>query len=81
MGRMQEVGWMNLTRTMIAGVALAVFAIGLFLLLWFALGALGMTQATRLFAALCLPPVILGGVLLAYVLIKRPSGSDDTRAS
>lgn len=63
---------MNLTRPMMAGIGLAVLAVGLFLLLWFGLGTADLPQATRLFAALCLPPVLMGGVLLAYVLLKRP---------
>lgn len=63
---------MNLTRPMIAGIGLAVLAVGLFLLLWFGLGAADLPQASRLFAALCLPPVLVGGVLLAYLLLKRP---------
>lgn len=68
---------MNLTRAMIAGMALAVLTIGLFLLLWFVLGAAGLTQATRLFASLCLPPVLVGAVLLGYILLKRQPGGAD----
>jgi lipopolysaccharide export LptBFGC system permease protein LptF len=75
MGQSQEVDGMNLTRPMIAGMGLAVLAVGLFLVLWFALGGAGLANAPRLFASLCLPPVIVGGVLAAWILLRRPRDS------
>ncbi len=70
---------MNLTRTMIAGMALAALAVALFLMLWFAFGAAGMSQATRLFASLCLPPVIVGGVLIILVMANRARSDATTK--
>ena len=62
---------MNLSRTLIAGTALAALAVALFLVLWFVLGAAGMQQAPRLFASLCVPPAIVFGVVALFVLARR----------
>lgn len=62
---------MNLSKALIAGLALAVLAVLLFLGLWFLLGALGASQAARLFTALCVPPAVIFGLVALTVLARR----------
>ena len=65
---------MNMSRTLIAGMLLAALAVALFLVLWSALGVTGLEQAPRLFLSLCLPPVIVFGVV-GLVVLARASRS------
>jgi hypothetical protein len=68
---------MNLSRTLIAGMALAALAIALFLALWYTLGFAGLDQTPRLFAALCLPPAIVFGIVALFVLARgKQSGGE-----
>ena len=62
---------MNLSRVLILGIALAVAAVLLFLGLWWLLGLIGASQAARLFTALCVPPLVLAGLLASVVLLRR----------
>ncbi len=61
-----------LTPALAAGGILAAAAVGLFVLLWLALGNTGMSNAQRLLISLCVPPALLSGTIGAYILIRRP---------
>jgi hypothetical protein len=61
-----------LTPALAAGAVLAAAAVGLFVLLWLALGSTGLSNAQRLFISLCVPPALLSGLIGAYILIRRP---------
>lgn len=57
------------------GVALAVVGIVSFIVLWVLLGNAGLANAPRLFASMCIPPVIIAalfGVYMAFVKRKKP---------
>jgi hypothetical protein len=58
-----------LSRGLIAGAVLAVFALILFFVLWSALS--GIEQVARLFIALCVPPGIVGVIVGVYALFFR----------
>lgn len=62
----------TLTPVLAAGGILAAAAIGLFMLLWLALGNTDVSNAQRLFISLCVPPALLSGAIGAYILIRRP---------
>ncbi len=66
---------MNLSRTLVAGIALAGLAVILFLVLWAGLGGAGMEQAPRLFVSLCVPPAVVGGLLIIWVLVRAGRGT------
>lgn len=55
------------------GVALAVFGIAAFVALWSVLGGAGWENAPRLFASLCIPPLLIGLVIGVYALVGRRS--------
>ena len=61
-----------LSRASVAGAILGVVGIGLFLVLWFVFGKLGLTQTPRILLSLCVPPALLAVLMGAYVLIARP---------
>ncbi len=58
-----------ISKTLLAGLALAVAAVGLFLVLWFALGNL--EPFLRLFLSVCVPPALIAAVLGVYILSTR----------
>lgn len=62
---------MNLSRPLLAGAGLAVVGILLFLGLWWLLGAAGASQAARLFTALCVPPLVVLGLVAVVALSRR----------
>jgi lipopolysaccharide export LptBFGC system permease protein LptF len=61
----------KLGRGLIAGFVLAVVGVGLFALLWQALGDLGFAQFPRLILAMCVPPALIAVLVGAYILIFR----------
>lgn len=61
----------RLLNASMVGILLAVLGVGLFLLMYVALGAAGAESAVRLFGALCTPPVIIGVAVLLYSAITR----------
>lgn len=61
----------SLSKAAVAGVVLAVVGIILFVTLWVVLGQQGMAAMTRLLLALCLPPVVIGGLIAVYVLVIK----------
>lgn len=65
----------NLTRAGIIGAVLAVVGIGLFFALWIGLGQAGTSVAPRLFASICVPPLLLGVLVGGYALVRRARGS------
>lgn len=67
----------NLSKASVAGIALAVVGIILFLILWGVLGQLGAEPFTRLLIALCVPPAVIAGILGAYILLVKPSDKSD----
>jgi hypothetical protein len=58
-----------------AGIVLALVGIGLFVLVWNALGRAGVADFPRLFASICVPPAGIAGILGLYLLIFYPSDS------
>ncbi|MFN8377644.1 MAG: hypothetical protein U0452_03135 [Anaerolineae bacterium] len=68
---------MNLSRVLIAGVALAVVAVLLFLGLWWLLGVMGASQAARLFTALCVPPLVVFGMVAVVALARRGNTGEE----
>ncbi|NWG18567.1 MAG: hypothetical protein HXY41_18245 [Chloroflexi bacterium] len=61
-----------------AGVALALVGIALFLILWSVLGQLGAQPFARMLIALCVPPAIIAAILGVYILLPKPSDKGDT---
>lgn len=53
------------------GVALAVFGIIAFIILWVLLGSAGMNQTPRLFVALCVPPLLFAVIIGVIALAKH----------
>ena len=53
----------RLLRASAVGVGLAVFGILAFVGLWVVLGNAGFPNAARLFAAMCIPPIVIGVLL------------------
>lgn len=66
---------MNLSRTLVAGVGLAGLAVILFLVLWAGLGGARVEQAPRLFVSLCVPPAVVGGLLIIWVVARGGRGA------
>jgi hypothetical protein len=62
----------NLTRAGVAGVVLALLAIVLFGVLWVVLGTFKMDAMPKLFVSLCVPPIILAGIMGVYILTRKP---------
>jgi hypothetical protein len=60
-----------LKRASIAGAALGVFAIIAFVVLWVLLGQAGAQQIPRLFLSLCVPPALIGVIMLGYIFYAR----------
>jgi lipopolysaccharide export LptBFGC system permease protein LptF len=59
------------SKMVISGAAIAIASIVLFGLLWVGLGRMGVSQATRLSAAVCAPPAVLTIVVLWVYLSRR----------
>ena len=53
------------------GAFLGVFAIIAFVVLWVLLGKIGAEQIPRLFLSLCIPPALIGLIILGYILYAR----------
>lgn len=66
----------SLSRALIAGAALAVLGIALFIALWTILGSQGADQAARLLLSLCIPPAVIAALLGAYFLLAQPGRKD-----
>ncbi len=62
----------NLTRAGIAGAALALLGIILFIVLWVVLGSFKLDAMPRLFASLCIPPAIIAAIMGIYILVRKP---------
>lgn len=60
-----------LKRATIAGALLGVFGIVSFIVIWVVLGQAGAQQIPRLFLSLCLPPALIGVIMLAYIFYMR----------
>lgn len=58
----------NLSRALIFGAVLAIGGIGLFLLLYFVIFS-GLEDASRLLISLIVPPLVMGVVVGAYILV------------
>jgi hypothetical protein len=61
----------NLSRATIAGTALAVGGIVLFLILYAALGSAGVDSLARVVVALCVPPGLMALLVGGYFLFGR----------
>ncbi len=66
----------RLTRALLAGAALAVLGITLFIALWAALGSQGVDQTARLLLSLCIPPAVIAAALGGYFLLAQPGPKD-----
>lgn len=64
----------TLIQTLVVGLILAAIGIILFLLIFAALNQVD--QATRLFTALCTPPVVMGIIAGLYTLYVRNTRKD-----
>lgn len=61
-----------LSRAGLMGILLAVFGIGLFILLWVVLGNAGMDNFARLMIAICIPPALIAlGVGLFFLATRE----------
>jgi lipopolysaccharide export LptBFGC system permease protein LptF len=60
-----------LRRATIAGAVLGVFGIVSFIVIWVLLGQAGAEQIPRLFLSLCIPPALIGVIMLAYIFYMR----------
>ncbi len=60
-----------LSRATIAGAALGMVGIGLFIFLWSTLGSAGVEPFSRLVMSICLPPAVLAAVVGIYFLVTR----------
>lgn len=60
-------------RSSVVGVGLAVFGILAFIVLWTALGNAGLDNAPRLFASMCIPPLLIAILFGVYALVVRRS--------
>jgi hypothetical protein len=63
----------NLSRATIAGTALAVGGIVLFLILYAALGSAGIDSLSRVILALCVPPALMAVLVGGYFLFGKRS--------
>ena len=62
---------LGLMRASVIGAILGIVAIVTFVLLWILLGQAGAEQVPRLFVSLCVPPALIGVIILVYVLYTR----------
>jgi len=60
-----------LKRASAFGAFLGVFGIIAFVVLWVILGNLGAEQIPRLFLSLCIPPALIGAIVLGYLFYAR----------
>jgi len=74
----------NISRVALVGAGLAVLGVVLFVGLWAGLGSAGVSNAPRLFAAMCVPPLVIGVIVGGYALLRpassrpdQPVGDDD----
>jgi hypothetical protein len=63
----------SISRIGLIGAVLGTVTIGLFLLLWFVLGNMGMSDFPRIVASVCVPPTLLSLLFGIYFLTTRPS--------
>lgn len=61
----------TLSKAAAAGVGLAVAGVILFVILWVVFGQMGVTSLARLVVSLCLPPLMIAGIIAVYVLMGR----------
>ncbi len=61
----------RIVRASVVGVGLAIFGIIAFIGLWVGLGSAGLANAPRLFASLCVPPLLIAVLVGGYVLVSR----------
>jgi hypothetical protein len=61
----------NLPRIVIAGVALAVFGVIAFILIWGLMGSAGVANLPRLLVSMCIPPALIAAILGVYILVSR----------
>jgi len=61
----------NLSKATIAGSALAVGGIILFLILYAALGNAGVDSIARMIVSLCVPPAVMAALMGGYFLLGR----------
>lgn len=59
----------NITWALVGGLVLAALGIGLFLLIFAVLAEAA--PATRLFTAMCVPPLVMALVVGIFVLVRR----------
>lgn len=59
----------NIAWALVAGLALAAIGVGLFFVLFTALEAT--EPAIRLFTSMCIPPVVMGIIVLGFLLLRR----------
>lgn len=63
----------TLSRATLAGAALAMGGVGLFILLWVVLGNAGVDQFPRLILSMCVPPALIAALVGGFFLLVRPS--------
>jgi hypothetical protein len=63
----------NLSKASVAGIAMAIGGIILFVLLYAALGNAGVDALTRMLVALCVPPALMAALVGGYFLLTRPA--------
>ncbi|PJF31599.1 MAG: hypothetical protein CUN52_02725 [Phototrophicales bacterium] len=63
----------TISRIGISGAILGAIIIGLFLLLWFVTGDMGMSSFPRLVISVCIPPTLIALIFGIYLLTTRPS--------
>lgn len=68
-----------LSKAAIAGAVLALFGIVLFGVIWVVLSNAGVPANPRLFAALCIPPGVIAGLIGVYILVARPYNKSTDR--
>lgn len=59
----------NIAWALVGGLVLAALGVGLFFVLFTALAEA--EPATRLFASMCIPPIIMGVIVLGFLLLRR----------
>jgi hypothetical protein len=68
----------TVSRVGLAGAALGVLGIVLFIGIWLVAGSLDVAVFPRLIMAVCIPPAILATIIGAYVLLVRPGAPPQT---
>jgi lipopolysaccharide export LptBFGC system permease protein LptF len=65
----------NLSKVAVAGVGLGVVGVVLFVILWVVFGQMGVASLARLVVSLCLPPLVIAGLIGVYVLLMKGRSS------